>query len=91
MNRLMEWYQAEPPPGEEDARRFWRERILSAVLIGATVLGSAAYLINLIQVIGAGQWGWVLVYTLAFGWAVIVTIFRDINYQLRSASFPVKL
>ena len=58
MNRVFEWFQADPPEGTDDARSFWRERILSAVLIGAAALGTAAYILNLITTIQQGDWGW---------------------------------
>jgi GAF domain-containing protein len=87
MNWIVEWFQAAPSEGTEDARLFWQERILSAVLLGAAVLGTAAYLVNLIPTIQRGEWGWAVIYTLAFAWVLSVALIRRLHYNLRSASF----
>lgn len=91
MNRITTWFQAQPTAGSEDDKLFWRKRILSIVLFTAALVGAAAYLTNLIQSIQSAQWGWVIVYTLAFGWLLSLAILRQINYTIRASNMLVIL
>jgi GAF domain-containing protein len=66
--------------------RYWRERILNAVLIIATIAGGVAYAVNLNSTIEAGDYFVAALYTVAYGWAVVITIFRRIPYPFRAGT-----
>jgi GAF domain-containing protein len=66
--------------------RYWRERILNAVLIIATIAGGVAYAVNLNSTIEAGNYSVAALYTVAYGWAVVITIFRKIAYPFRAGT-----
>jgi GAF domain-containing protein len=66
--------------------RYWRERILNAVLIIATIAGGVAYAVNLNSTIEAGDYFVAALYTVAYGWAVVITIFRKIAYPFRAGT-----
>lgn len=66
--------------------QYWRERILNAVLIIATIAGGVAYFVNLSSTIEAGNYLVAALYSLAYGWAVVITIFRRIPYAFRAGT-----
>ena len=86
MNRFTQWFQAEPSTDGQDERLFWRERILSVVLIGGAILGIVAYLTNLTQVIPNRQWEWLIIYTLALTWVIVIATVRRISYFIRATN-----
>ncbi|MBN1666986.1 MAG: GAF domain-containing protein [Anaerolineales bacterium] len=91
MNRITAWFQTRPTTKPEDERLFWRERILAIILIGAATLGLVAYLTNLVTSIQAREWGWLIIYSLAFAWVLSLAIFRQIGYTIRAASLLIIL
>ena len=66
--------------------QYWRERVLNAVLIIATMAGGVAYIVNVRPTIEAGSYLIAALYTLAYGWAVVITIFRKIPYTFRAGT-----
>lgn len=91
MNRISQWFLAERESAEVDDRKFIRERILTVVLIGAAILGLAAYYVNVRVAIQQSTWGWVLIYTLAFGWVCAIAFVRRIPYEFRAISMLIIL
>ena len=93
MNRLIEWFQVDTNSPNEvtDDRQFIRERILTAVLVGAAFFGAAAYFINLRTTFQLANWGWIFIYTLAFGWILAIAFIRRIPYSFRSYTLIVIL
>lgn len=91
MNRISQWFLAEPDSASVDDRKFIRERILTVVLIGAAILGVAAYYVNVRVAIEQNTWGWVAIYTLALGWVCAIAFGRRIPYEFRAASMLVIL
>ena len=66
--------------------QYWRERILNAVLIIATIAGGVAYFVNLSSTIEAENYLVAALYSLAYGWAVVITVFRRIPYAFRAGT-----
>ncbi len=91
MNRISQWFLAEPNSASVDDRKFIRERILTVVLIGAAILGVAAYYVNVRVAIQQSAWGWVAIYTLAFGWVCAIAFVRRIPYEFRALSMLIVL
>jgi len=66
--------------------QYWRERILNAVLIIVTIAGGVAYAINLGPTIEAGNYAAAAFLSIAYVWAVVITIFRKIPYPFRAGT-----
>jgi GAF domain-containing protein len=69
--------------------QYWRERILNAVLIIATIFGGIAYIVNLSSIIETGNYIVAAFYSLAYGWVAAITIFRRIPYVFRAGTLVV--
>lgn len=69
--------------------QYWRERILNAVLIIATIFGGIAYIFNLSSIIETGNYVVAAFYSLAYGWVAAITIFRRIPYIFRAGTLVV--
>ena len=91
MNRISGWFLADPSSASIDERQFIRERILTVVLVGATLLGAAAYFFNIRIAIQHDAWGWVIIYTLAFTWVCVIAFIRRIPYDYRVLSMLIIL
>ncbi len=87
MNRLLQWYRTNALTDQQDERLFWRERILSAVLLGSAGLGLVAYVTNLITAFQHRTWGWAAIYTVAIVLVLSVAFFRRLAYPLRAGVF----
>ena len=70
MNRLSEWFLAEPDAQQKDDRQFIRERILTVVLMIGALLGVFAYIVNVRTAIQQNTPAWIVIYTLALAWVI---------------------
>ncbi len=91
MNRISQWFLAEPSSASVDDRKFIRERILTVVLIGAAILGVAAFYVNVLVAFQQNAWGWIATYLLAFGWVCAIAFVRRIPYEFRATSMLIIL
>jgi len=91
MNRISQWFLTDSSSTSEDDRKFIRERILTVVLIGAAILGVAAYYVNVRVAIQQSQWIWIFIYTLALGWVCAIAFIRRIPYEFRAVSMLIVL
>lgn len=86
MNQFFERFLTHSASISENEVQHWRERILSVVLIGAAVLGTVVYVINLISAIQQTNWWWVIIYTLAYAVVLIVAFTRLLSYTMRAGA-----
>ncbi|MBM3151022.1 MAG: GAF domain-containing protein [Chloroflexi bacterium] len=63
-----------------------RRRILDALLISGSILGSLLYLAALIPAIEKGISTAIILYTVVLAWALAVTAFRSLPYMIRAGS-----
>ena len=91
MNRISQWFLADSNSTSADDRKFIRERILTVVLIGAAILGVAAYYVNVRVAIEQSAWGSIIIYTVALGWVCAIAFFRRIPYEFRAVSMLIVL
>lgn len=66
--------------------QFWRERILKIVLIVASILGGIIFIINLNQSLAADQRFTAFLYSLLYGWILVITIIQRIPFGLRAGT-----
>ena len=86
MNQLFERFLAHSASITENEVQHWRERILSVVLIGAALLGTGVYVINIITSIQQTTWWWIIIYTLAYAVILIVAFTRLLSYTMRAGA-----
>ena len=91
MNRISEWFLTESNSASIDDRQYIRERILTVVLIGAALLGLAAYYVNIRVALQHGDWGWAIIYTLVFIGVCAIAFIRKIQYDFRATSMLITL
>jgi len=72
--------------GQVSDIQYWRERILSTVLIAAAIFGGGAYAVNIGPSLQSGALIIGVAYTVLYGWLLIITILRRINYGLRAGT-----
>jgi signal transduction histidine kinase/CheY-like chemotaxis protein len=62
----------------------WRRRILAAVLLGISVLGSFAYIVGALEAMRVDQLSVIVVDTVAYGGMIAITLGRRLPYSLRA-------
>ncbi len=82
IKRILDSHQG----NQVDEIQYWRERILNAVLIIATIAGSIPFLINVRLAIARRDYVTIALYSLLYGWTLVITIFRRIPYPLRAGT-----
>src|SRR5690554_1016434 len=75
-----------PEASRTDGLTAWRERILTAVLRSAALLGLVAYLAALGSLLERGQWVMVSINTASYVWLLLITVLRRLPYRLRAGS-----
>jgi GAF domain-containing protein len=86
MSSFLKNLLSSPAKASIDDIQYWRNQILNAVLIAAAFLGGAAYYINLVLEIENRNWTVVVLYSIIFGWLLLITGFRRIAYNLRAGT-----
>lgn len=66
-----------------------RERILNGMLLGTTLFGLVALILNLSSDIPRGNWGIIIVYALAYLSIVVLTFVKKLPYKVRAIGFEV--
>jgi len=75
-----------PSVSTENEIQHWRERIIAVALIGAVLLGTGAYAVNLVLTIQQQAWVLTIIYTIAYIGIVIVSLNRKLHYNLRAGT-----
>lgn len=75
-----------PEASRTDGLTAWRERILTALLRSAALLGLVAYLAALGSLLERGQWVMVSINTASYVWLLLITVLRRLPYRLRAGS-----
>jgi len=91
MSSFLKNLLASPTIGSADDIQYWRQQILNTVLIAATILGGAAYYLNLVQEIENQNWTAIILYSIFFGWLLLITVIRRISYNLRAGTLVALL
>jgi GAF domain-containing protein len=86
MSAFLKNFLSSPARGSIDDIHYWRNRILNSVLIAAAFLGGAAYYINVALEIRNQNWTAVVLYSVIFGWLLLITVFQRIAYNLRAGT-----
>ena len=68
-----------------------RERILNVMLLGTTLVGAVALIVNLISDIPQGDWGVISLYTIAYLILLFLTFAKKLQYKVRAIGFEVTL
>ena len=71
--------------------QYWRLRILNTVLIASTILGGAAFFVNITPALRSGSMVFALGYSIAYVWLLIISFFQKIHYGLRAVTLLVLL
>ncbi|MBN2502217.1 MAG: GAF domain-containing protein [Anaerolineales bacterium] len=71
---------------EDTSLQTWRERVLQALLWLLLVIGSIAYITNVIDLIGQQAWSLIVVITVAYVWVLVITVVSRLPYQIRAYS-----
>lgn len=82
IKRILDSHQG----NQVDEIQYWRERILNAVLIIAIITGSIPFLINIRLAIARRDYVTIALYSLLYGWTLVITIFQRIPYPLRAGT-----
>lgn len=80
---LRSLFSRNPSVTREDALEYWRKRIFFTIFLSAIITATPAYIWNIIISIQSGQKLNVVVYSLIFLIAIIVTIIRTIPFKIR--------
>ncbi len=64
----------------------WRERILTALLGSAAVLGLLAFLATAGSLLQRGQWTMLWINSASYAWLLLITLLRRLPYRLRAGS-----
>ncbi len=91
MNRFFDFRLRERNGVAENELLFWRERIVHATLISASVLGAGVYAFNLNLAIQNHDGFWAMMYTLLYGAVVLITLRRKWAYTFRAVSLLLLL
>jgi len=71
--------------------QYWRERILNIILIIATISGGVIYYTNSANVIKNDRITLAILFTIFYGWILLITIFRRLPYFLRAGTLLLLL
>ena len=76
-------------PRSHDEFQYWRERIIGISLLGVSVLITGFYTYYLLAAIKNQAWARVILYTLCFVLAILVTLIPKVPYRIRAATTVV--
>jgi PAS domain S-box-containing protein len=82
--KLFSYFLEQQSDAQEGIIIIWRKRIFTTIFLFAILMGSVTYISNTLFRIHSGQWFYVIVYTLGYLIAIIVTIVRAIPFNLRA-------
>jgi|APSaa5957512622_1039677.scaffolds.fasta_scaffold07260_3 GAF domain-containing protein len=67
--------------------RSWQTSALNAVAIVLSISGALAYISSVRLALSTNNWVTIVIYTVAYGWILSITFFRQLPYALRAGSF----
>ena len=84
---FMPWYsrfiKREPFATYEDALAIWRKRIFSTIFVSTIITATPTFISNINISIQSGQKLNVVVYSLIFSVAIVVTLIKEISFRIR--------
>jgi len=84
----MEVTPLSPPPAQiplaNESLQSWRERLISAVLLGASLLGTPVVIAGLAMPVRRGDYGLASIYVLLYGALLACTFLPRVSYHLRA-------